>query len=154
MIEQADPAEQAADQQAVQQQTPERDLALDMVRRGLIGGPVLVGVCTGIWGWDGLWSSGYALGLILVNFWLAASLITWSLRISATLLMAAVLGGYFIRLGILTGAYFLVRNIAWFDALPFVITLVAAHIVLLVWETRYVSMSLAYPGLKPQGVRS
>ncbi len=133
------------------EEAPERAVAHDIIRRGLIGGPVLVGVCAGVWGLDGLWSSGFALGLILFNFWLAASLITWSMRISPTMLMAGVLGGYFIRLGILTGAYFLVRNAGWFEALPFVITLVAAHIVLLVWETRYVSMSLAYPGLKPQG---
>lgn len=139
---------------AMGEEVPERAIAIDMVRRGLIGGPVLVGVCAGVWGLDGLWSSGYALMLILVNFWLAASLITWSMRISATMLMAGVMGGYFIRLGILTGAYFLVRNTGWFEALPFVITLVAAHIVLLVWETRYVSMSLAHPSLKPQGARS
>lgn len=147
-------ADQAAAQPEAGQEAPERAMAQDIVRRGLIGGPVLVGVCAGVWGFDGLWSSGYALGLILVNFWLAASLITWSMRISPTMLMAGVLGGYFIRLGILTGAYFLVRNTGWFEALPFVITLVAAHIVLLVWETRFVSMSLAYPGLKPQGARS
>ncbi len=133
------------------EEAPERAVAHDIIRRGLIGGPVLVGVCAGVWGFDGLWSSSFALGLILFNFWLAASLITWSMRISPTMLMAGVMGGYFIRLGILTGAYFLVRNAGWFEALPFVITLVAAHIVLLVWETRYVSMSLAYPGLKPQG---
>ncbi len=133
------------------EEAPEKAVAFDIIRRGMIGGPVLVGICAGVWGFDGLWSSGYALGLILANFWLAASLITWSVRISPTMLMAGVMGGYFIRLGILTGAFFLVRNAGWFEALPFVITLVAAHIVLLVWETRYVSMSLAYPGLKPQG---
>ena len=147
-------AEQAAQPSAAGEDAPERALAQDILRRGIIGGPVLVGVCSGVWGFDGLWSSSYALGLILANFWLAASLITWSVRISPTMLMAGVMGGYFIRLGILTGAYFLVRNTGWFEALPFVITLVAAHIVLLVWETRYVSMSLAYPGLKPQGARS
>lgn len=143
--------QQAAPPPPTGEEAPERALANDIVRRGLIGGPVLVGVCAGVWGFDGLWSSGYALGLILLNFWLAASLITWSVRISPTMLLAGVMGGYFIRLGILTGAYFLVRNTGWFEALPFVISLVAAHIVLLVWETRYVSLSLAYPGLKPQG---
>ena len=147
-------AEQAAQPPVMSETAPERAIAHDIVRRGLFGGPVLVGVCAGVWGFDGLWSSGYALGLILINFWLAASLITWSMRISPTMLLAGVMGGYFIRLAILTGAYFLVRNTGWFEALPFVITLVAAHIVLLVWETRYVSLSLAYPGLKPQGARS
>ena len=137
--------------QAMGVEAPERAIAIDMIRRGLIGGPVLVGVCAGVWGFDGLWSSGYALGLILVNIWLAASFITWSERISPTVLMAGVMGGYFIRLGIITGAYFLVRNTGWFEVWPFAITLVAAYSVLLVLETRYVSMSLAYPGLKPQG---
>ena len=144
-------AELAAQPPATGEEAPERALAQGIVRRGMIGGPVLVGICAGVWGFDGLWSSGYALGLILINFWLAASLITWSVRISPTMLMAGVMGGYFIRLGILTGAYFMVRNTGWFEALPFVITLVLAHIVLLVWETRYVSMSLANPRLKPQG---
>lgn len=136
---------------AMGEEVPERAIAIDMVRRGLIGSPVLVGVCAGVWGFDGLWSSGYALGLVLVNFWLAASFITWSMRISPAMLMAGVMGGYFIRLGILVGAYFLVRNAGWFDVLPFAITLFVAYSVLLVWETRYVSLSLAYPGLKPQG---
>lgn len=137
--------------QAMGEEAPERAIAIDMVRRGLIGGPVLVGICAGVWGFDGLWSSGYGLGLILVNFWLAASFITWSMRISPTMLMAGVMGGYFFRIGLFVGAYFLVRNTGWFEALPFVITVGAAYSVLLVWETRYVSMSLAYPGLKPQG---
>ncbi len=147
-------AEPITAEQAAGGDTPEREIAQDIIRRGLIGGPVLVGVCAGVWGFDGLWSSAYSLGLILANFWLAAALITWSVRISPNILLASVLGGYFVRLGLLTGAYFLVRNTGWFEVLPFVITLVAAHIVLLVWETRYVSMSLAYPGLKPQGARS
>ena len=147
-------AEQAAQQPAMGEEAPERAIAIDMVRRGLIGGPVLVGVCTGVWGLDGLWSSGYALGLVLVHFWLAASFITWSMRISPTMLIAGVMGGYFIRLGILIGAYFLVRNTGWFETLPFAITLFVAYSVLLVWETRYVSLSLAHPGLKPQGARS
>lgn len=122
-----------------------------MVRRGLIGGPVLVGICAGVWGFDGLWSSTYALGLVLAYLRLAASFITWSMRISPTMLMVGALGGFFIRLGIITGAYFLVRDTGWFDVWPFAITLVPGYIVLLVWETRRVSMSLAYPGLKPQG---
>jgi len=143
-----------ATEEAPTEEAPERELARDMVRRGIVGGPVLIGVCTGVWGFDGLWSSAFALGLILFNFWLAASLITWSVRISPAVLMAGVMSGYIIRLGILTGAYLLVRDGGWFEAMPFIITLIAAHLVLLVWETRHVSMSLAYPGLKPQGVRS
>jgi len=135
------------------EEAPERELAKDIVRRGIVGGPVLVGVCAWVWGCGGLWSRAGGLGLILFNFGLAASVITWSVRISPGGLMAGVMSGYLIRLGILTGAYLLVRDGGWFEAMPFIVTLIAAHLVLLVWETRQVSMSLAYPGLKPQGVR-
>ena len=33
-------------------------------------------------------------------------------------------------------------------------TLIVAHLALLLWETRYVSASLAFPGLKPRPVRA
>jgi len=44
-----------------------------------------------------------------------------------------------------------VRNAAWFDIAPFAITLITTHLGLLFWETKYVSATLAYPGLKPSG---
>ena len=33
------------------------------------------------------------------------------------------------------------------------VTLIVTHLGLLIWETRHVSASLAYPGLKPTGGR-
>jgi hypothetical protein len=43
----------------------------------------------------------------------------------------------------------LLRRFAWVEEIPLLFTVLVTHLVLLVWETRYVSLSLAYPGLKP-----
>ncbi len=132
---------------------PEREVALDLFRRGLIAGPVLVAGCTAIWGTAGLASSGLALGLVLVNFLAGAWLIDWAVRISPQMLMGAVLGGFVARLGLLTAAVLPVRNAGWFEIAPFAVTLIVTHLGLLLWETRFVSATLAYPGLKPASGR-
>ena len=48
---------------------------------------------------------------------------------------------------------FAVRNAAWVDLLALGLTLVVTHLGLLFWETRYVSASLAFPGLKPTAAK-
>jgi len=60
------------------------------------------------------------------------------------------LGGYLLRLGLLTVAVLLVRNQGWVSWIPLALTLLVTHLGLLLWETRYVSANLAYPGLKPR----
>jgi hypothetical protein len=129
--------------------TPERTVARDIVRHGLIIAPLLIAVCGAVWGLDGAISSAYAIAIVLVNFLLAAFLITWSARISLPLLMGSVLGGYVGRLGLIFLAVFLVHDASWFEKLPLGFTLIVTHLLLLVWELRYVSASLAFPGLKP-----
>jgi hypothetical protein len=60
-----------------------------------------------------------------------------------------VLGGYVVRLTVLLGVLWLVKDLPWVEMVPLAVTLLATHLGLLLWETRYVSLSLAYPGLKP-----
>ncbi len=134
-------------------EAPEREIALDLFRRGLIVGPVLVAGCTIFWGMDGLVSSSFALVLVLVNFLAGAWLIDWAVKISPQMLMVAVLGGFVLRMGVLTAAVFPIRDASWFGIAPFAITLIATHLGLLFWETKYVSATLAYPGLKPPSGR-
>jgi hypothetical protein len=129
--------------------TPERTVARDIVRHGLIIAPLLILVCGAVWGLDGAISSAYAIAIVLVNFLLAAFLITWSARISLPLLMGSVLGGYVGRLGLIFLSVFLVHDASWFEKLPLGFTLIVTHLLLLIWELRYVSASLAFPGLKP-----
>jgi hypothetical protein len=52
--------------------------------------------------------------------------------------------------GPLTVAVLAITGQSWFSPIPLCATLVLTHLGLLIWETRYVSATLAYPGLKPR----
>jgi hypothetical protein len=129
---------------------PERDIARDLVlKRALPILPVVLVVAALPWGLTGAISAGYALVLVCVNFLLAAALMAWSAKISLTLMMGVVLGGYILRLGLLVLAVVPFRHADWMQIVPFAITLGVSHLGLLLWELRHVAGSLAYPGLKP-----
>jgi hypothetical protein len=129
---------------------PEAEVVRDMARRGLMVAPVLIGLCALIWSGSGALSSAYGVAVVLVNFALAAALITTTARISLGLMMGAALFGYLIRLGLIFCAWLVVRNTSWFSKGAFGLTIIVTHLGLLIWETRFVSASLAFPGLKPK----
>jgi hypothetical protein len=128
----------------------EQQIATDMIRRGLPVVPVLLVLAAIPWGLHGALSAAFAVGLVLVNFALAAALLAWSARISLALMMGAALGGYLLRLVLITGAVLLVKDQGWVELWPLGLTLIVTHLGLLLWETKYVSASLAFPGLKPK----
>lgn len=127
----------------------ERDVVIDMVRRSLPALPVPVVVAGAFWGWAGALSAAFAIGIVLLNFALSAALLTWGARVSLRVLMIAALGGFILRLGLVTALVLAVRDQAWVDLVPLCVTLLLTHIGLLVWETRHVSTSLAFPGILP-----
>jgi hypothetical protein len=128
---------------------PEREVAHDLLRRGLFALPVALVI--GFIGWrlDGVASIAFAAGLVLLNFWASAAVLGWAARISYGLLMGVSLFGFLIRIGLIGAAVMAVRHMSWVAPIPLGITLVVSHLGLLLWETRYVSASLAFPGLKP-----
>ena len=128
---------------------PERQISRDLVKRGLYIGPLLIAVCAAIWGMDGALGALYGLAIVLVNFVLAAALLTTTARISLGLMMAAALFGYLIRLGLILVAVLVVRDASWISLTALGLTIIVTHLGLLFWELRYVSASLAFPGLKP-----
>ena len=134
-------------------EAPEREIARDIVRRSVRVVPMvlLFGLLTG--GSDGALSASYALMLVLANFLLAAALLTWAARISPVLLMAAALGGFILRLILIALAVLAVKDLWFFEPWALGMTIIVAHLGLLVWETRYVSLSLAHPGLAPGSAR-
>ena len=91
----------------------------------------------------------YAYGLILINFVVAAALLGWAARISLGLLMGVCLFGFLIRMALITVAVLLVLDQPWVAPVPLGVTLIVTHLGLLFWETKFVSASLAFPGLKP-----
>jgi hypothetical protein len=85
-----------------------------------------------------------------VNFLLAAWSLGFAARISIALMAGVALFGFLIRLGLITLAVLLVRDAAWVELIPLGLTLIITHLGLLFWEMRFVSASLAFPGLKPR----
>lgn len=127
----------------------EREVALDIVRRGLMVSPLIVLVAGLIRGWDGAASAAIALGIVLVNFLAAAAIMTRAAKSGPTAIGAAALGGYIVRLAVILIALVLLRHQPFIDLKTLGITIVLFHLGLLVWEMKYVSLTLAAPGLKP-----
>jgi hypothetical protein len=128
---------------------PEPVVARDIAKRAVLLAPVAVLVCAAIWGADGATSAAYATAIVLANFALAAWMLSTAAKISYGLLMGAALFGFLLRLGLVSAAVLLVKDAAWVEPMALGLTLVVAHLGLLFWELRYVSISLAHPGLKP-----
>ena len=127
----------------------EQQVARDLIRRGLLALPVALAIGAVFWGTDGVASVGYAAVLVLVNFWLNAALLSWASRISYAMVMGVALFGFVVRLALVSAAVLAVAGQDWVRPVPLGVTLVVSHLGLLFWETRYVSASLAFPGLKP-----
>ena len=131
---------------------PETMIARDMVKRAVIAGPLLILVFGLIWGANGALSTAYGLAIVVANFVLAAAMLAYAGRISAGLMMFAALFGYLIRLTLIFLAIWLVREASWVELLPLGITIIVTHLGLLLWEMKHISLSLAYPALKPTSV--
>ena len=127
----------------------EREVALDIVRRGLLVAPVVVAGAGLVRGWDGAASAAIALGIVLVNFLAAAAIMTRAAKSGPTAIGAAALGGYIVRLAVILVALVLLRHQPWIDLPTLGFAIVGTHLGLLVWEMKYVSLTLAAPGLKP-----
>jgi len=134
--------------------SPVVEVARDIARRGLLVAPIGVLVGAAIDGIPGAASVLYGLAIIVVNFLLSAFMLSQAARISFAAVGAAALIGYGIRLGLIFVAVMLVREQDWVRLVPLGLTLIVTHLGLLFWELRYVSGSLAYPGLKPASPRT
>ena len=64
-------------------------------------------------------------------------------------MLGGVLFGYLIRLGLIFLAVWLVKDAGWISLPSLGATILVTHLGLLVWELKYVALSLTYPGLKP-----
>jgi hypothetical protein len=129
---------------------PEVSVSNDMIKRGLVVAPLLIAICGLIWGINGASSGAYAIAIVLVNFALAAGIVAVTAKISLRMMMASVLFGYLVRLGLIFLAFYLVKDAGWISLPALGATIIFTHLGLLVWELKYVAMSLAYPGLKPK----
>lgn len=123
----------------------ERQVATDMIRRALPALPVLVLVAGLIWGVDGALSAAFAIGLVVINFLVAAGVLGWAARVGVGAMAFAALGSFVMRLALITVAVLAVKDQSWVELIPLGLTIVVTHLGLLIWEARYVSISLAFP---------
>jgi hypothetical protein len=127
----------------------EKAIALDMLKRGLPLAPVAVVVAALFGGADIAASVAYGIAIVLVNLLLSALMLGWAARQTPTILMMVALGGFFVRMGIVTAAILAVKDQDWVALTPLAVAVLVASLGLLFWELRYVSLSFTYPGLKP-----
>lgn len=133
--------------------SPAMEIAVDLIRRAAIWSPLAILVSGAIWGTDGAISAAFALGLVILNFLLSAWMLQAGARISIAVMAGAALFGYLIRLGLILVAVLLVKDQPWLDPVALGVVLIVTHLGLLFWELRYVSGSMAFPGLKPRAGR-
>lgn len=126
---------------------PEVEIARDIARRGLFVAPVIVGIAWLVWGVSGVWSALFAIALVLGNFVLSAALIAVTARISLGLMMGAILFGFLLRLGIIFAAVWLVSDQPWISVPALGAAIIVTYLGLLIWELKYVSISMSHSGL-------
>jgi hypothetical protein len=129
--------------------TVERDVAVDMVRRGVLFAPLVVVICALVKGWDGAASGAIAVAIVFVNFLAAAAIMTRAARSGPAAIGVAAAGGYVVRLAVIVVALLLLRHQSWIHLPTLGFALVGTHLFLLLWEAKYVSLTLAAPGLRP-----
>jgi len=133
--------------------SPVVEVVKDLLKRGLTITPVGIIIGALIGGSAGAASVLYGLVIVLVNFALSAGIISVTSKISLAMLQAGALFGFLVRLGLVAVAVLAVANQSWVNMVALGLTIIISHLGLLAWELRYISASLAYPGLKP-GVAS
>lgn len=127
----------------------EREVARDLLRRGALAAPFAVVGAALVWGGRGAASVAVALAVVLANFALAAGLAAWAGRRSVTWVAAVALAGFPLRMAVAAVVVLRASRVDWVEPTVLGVGLVAAHLALLAWEARHVSLSLAFPALSP-----
>lgn len=127
----------------------EREIARDLAKHAIYLAPLALVAGAAVAGWSGLLGAAIAVAVVAGNFLLSAVVLGRAARISAGALTFAALGGFVVRLALITAIGLAVKQIDAVHFPTFCIVLVVAHLGLLFLELRHVSLTLAYPGLKP-----
>ena len=123
----------------------EKELAFHMAKLALPVAVVVVSLAAVIRGANGAWSALLAVAIVVVNMILAATMLTWAARISANMLMGVALLGFLVRMLLVTGVVYAVRNEPWVDLKTLAVAILATQLAVLAWECRYVANSMNLP---------
>ena len=128
----------------------ESEIARDLAKHAVYVAPIAIVAGLVAARGAGVLGALLALGVIAANFLLSAAMLGKAARISAGALTGAALGGFVVRLGLITVVGVGVKQLDAVHFPTFCVVLVVSHLGLLFLELRHVSFSLAHPGLKPQ----
>jgi hypothetical protein len=126
----------------------EREVGFDLAKRAALVAPVVLLVAFLVSGVEGLAGAALALVLVAANFLIGALSLSWAGRRGPNALAAVAVGGFLVRMAVILGVIVATQhvvNVYWLVGV-----LAVAHVGLLIWETRHLSISLAAPGLKPE----
>jgi len=127
----------------------EGQIARHIARHAALVAPAVILVAAIFRGVDGAVSAAIGLVLVAVNFLAAAAILSWATSRGPGAIYGAIFGGFLGRLAVLTVIVLALEPVSFIDIPVLVLTIAVTHIALLFWETRYVSLTLAAPGLKP-----
>jgi hypothetical protein len=116
--------------------TPDTTLAPGLFWRAVLTAPVLIAVAAIFRGGHGAASAATGLALAAWNLLMAARSITWAAQRSTTVLAGVALGGYVVRLAVLTVLVLAIKDLSWVDLPVLGFTLVVTHFALVVWEAK------------------
>ena len=128
----------------------ERGIASDLAKKAAIVTPIVV-IGLGVWrGPDAALGAFLALALVVVNFFASAAILGWTAKHAPHALAGVAMLSFLGRLVIITIIGAGIKQLDIVDFPVFAITLVVSYLALLFWEMRSISLTLAYPGLKPK----
>lgn len=133
-------------------ESPALEVALDIIRRGLIATPLVMVVAAGFGGVSAAVSVFAGISIILVNFLISAYMLAWASKYSHSLIASMTVSGYFFRSSFIAATVWFVKDVELINLILLCITLVITHLGLLFWELKFVSTTMAFPGLKPKVV--
>jgi hypothetical protein len=92
-----------------------------------------------IGGADAGWSAVIGIVVVAGNFVANGLSVAWAARISPVILYAVALGGFVLRLIVITVALLLMQQVSWFSTVAFIAALVPATVALLIVEMKLLS---------------
>ncbi len=114
-------------------------LAGHTARRVVIVGPVLVGVFWAVRGSRGAVAAAVGVAIVVGYYLIFGAMLSAAARISLGFYQAAALFGFFLRLGLMAGTMLAVAWLFDMDRFALGVSVVAAYLLLLAWETVAVS---------------
>lgn len=96
--------------------------------------PIMAAVFWVFRGWEGAVAAAVGVVIVAANFWLSGLVLSRSARISLSLYHAAALFGFFLRLGLIMVAMYVVAQVFEIDKMALGISAVVSYLVLLSWE--------------------